>query len=291
MLDEPENANSMPPEREALSGASLGSARSLLFTLLGEYVFPRSPPVWTATLLKALVGLGIAEKSARQAIARAASAGWIEGVRDGRRVSWQLTPRMRRSMELGVKRVRSISQEPQHWDGKWIVLAVSLPEARRTIRTKLYRSLRWAGFGTPSAGLWVNPHADRIGETGDIIQRLDLQDIAYAFTGESHDLGVSDEELVQRAWQWRDINAEYHALLTRFEQLAPRHPEELFQAHFGLAHEWQQLPFIDPGMPRELLPEGAKGLSSARRLDAMRDALGIDAHRYWDRISAAQPPR
>ena len=78
---------------------SVGSARSLLLTVLGEFVLPSGQAVWTSALLHALVGVGTAENSARQAIARSASAGWLEGRKDGRQVRWRLTPAGRRVIE------------------------------------------------------------------------------------------------------------------------------------------------------------------------------------------------
>ena len=53
------------------------SARSLLLTVLGEFVHPRHAPVWTATLLEALGALGVEEKSARQALTRTATEGLL----------------------------------------------------------------------------------------------------------------------------------------------------------------------------------------------------------------------
>ena len=67
------------------------SARSLLLTVLGEFVHPRARPVWTSTLLEAMAALGVEEKSARQALARTASEGVLTSNRDGRRVHWSLT--------------------------------------------------------------------------------------------------------------------------------------------------------------------------------------------------------
>ena len=50
------------------------SARSLLLTVLGEFVHARGGRVWTGTLVDALGALGVEQKSARQALARAAAA-------------------------------------------------------------------------------------------------------------------------------------------------------------------------------------------------------------------------
>ncbi len=79
--------------------AGSASARSLLLTVLGEFVHPRSETVWTATLLEALGRLGVEEKSARQALTRTASEGLLVSSRHGRRVLWELTPRGVRLLE------------------------------------------------------------------------------------------------------------------------------------------------------------------------------------------------
>ena len=50
--------------RREISGAS---ARSLLTTILGEFVLPRGGSVWTQALVSALALFGMADKSARQA--------------------------------------------------------------------------------------------------------------------------------------------------------------------------------------------------------------------------------
>ena len=67
------------------------SARSLLLTVLGEFVLPRPEPVWTQTLIDVLAELGVEQKSARQALARTAAEGLLASDRSGRRVRWSLS--------------------------------------------------------------------------------------------------------------------------------------------------------------------------------------------------------
>ena len=55
--------------------AGTTSARSLLMTILGEFVLPGHAVVWTASLVAAMGALDVEEKAARQAIARAAAEG------------------------------------------------------------------------------------------------------------------------------------------------------------------------------------------------------------------------
>jgi phenylacetic acid degradation operon negative regulatory protein len=279
------------PAYNASPRVSQGSARSYLLTLLGEYVLPSQKPIWTATLLKALMAIGFAENASRQAIARAASAGWLEGARNGRRVMWRISPKFQLSMERGLQRVRSIGREPRPWNGQWLIFVISLPDAQRTVRTKLYKVLRWAGYGAPSAGLWVTPHTDRLPETAEIVRRFHLDDVAYVFTGETNGLGVPVEKLVQSAWDWESIDCEYDSILKRAAAWQPRSPQSTFLAHCGLIQEWQQLPFIDPGLPTELLPVDWKGRKAAKRLEDLRDRWAVEAHKYWRTLGRIERAR
>src|SRR6266567_5804209 len=68
------------------------SARSMLFAILGGLVFADPEPVWTASLLYVMDCGGFSEQAARQAITRAAAAGWISGERSGRETRWTLGP-------------------------------------------------------------------------------------------------------------------------------------------------------------------------------------------------------
>ena len=61
------------------------AARSVLLTLLGEYVLPRRPGVWQETLINALCALDYKTQAARQALARSVTAGWLRTERHGRR--------------------------------------------------------------------------------------------------------------------------------------------------------------------------------------------------------------
>ncbi len=268
---------------------NMSSARSILLTLLGEFVFPARRPVWTSALVQVMANMGCAEKAARQAISRAAVSGWIESHKEGRRVSWTLTPRMEHFMAEGTQRVHSMSLAPARWDGRWLVLVLALPETHRSMRPKLYRSLGWVGFGNPSVGLWVNPHAGRVEEARRVIRDLGLEGMAHAFVGPSIDVGVSDHALVAQAWNLESIASHYDALLARFAGLRPRTAAEQLSAHIQLVHEWQQLPFVDPGLPLELLPAGWPGRRSAERLEELRAKWAAPAHACWRDIASEVP--
>jgi len=136
-------------------------ARSLLLTVLGEYVAPREEPVWTGTLVAALAALGVQEKAARQALARSASDGWLTGERVGRRVRYSLSPPTQELLADGARRIYSFGAGRAEWDGQWLVLLVSVPEEQRHLRHRLRTGLAWAGFGSVGQGVWISPDAGR----------------------------------------------------------------------------------------------------------------------------------
>ena len=138
------------------------SARSLLLTVLGEFVLPRSEPVWTQTLLDALGAVGVEEKSARQALARTAADDVVVSERAGRRVRWSLTASGERLLSEGAERIYAHGAPRVPWDGRWLVLVVSVPEAQRALRHQLRTQLAGAGLGSPAPGVWVCPDAGRV---------------------------------------------------------------------------------------------------------------------------------
>jgi phenylacetic acid degradation operon negative regulatory protein len=142
-----------------------------LLTVLGELVLPSGQPVWTSALLHVLRGVGVEEQTARQAIARGAAAGWIEGSRRGREVRWEITPAGRLLIEEGTRRVYSLSAGTPAWDGRWLILLITIPHEQRAVRKKLYGALSWAGFGNPATSVWLTPHPERVAEAERVVGR------------------------------------------------------------------------------------------------------------------------
>ncbi len=261
------------------------SARSLLLTLLGEFVLPGADePVWTSTIVEFLDSLDVEEKSARQALARTAADGWLTSERVGRSVRWSLTPPGRRLLSEGAARIYAFGTPAPDWDGHWLILYVSVPESLRKLRHQLKTKLSWAGFGSPGPGMWISPSAEREAEARSVVEGLGLEIGALSFTARF--AGVGDERaMVRRAWDLDMVAARYADFVTAFEDLRPSSPDETMMAQTRLVHEWRRFPFLDPRLPAELLPEGWVG-DRARELFADRHATWIDqAQRRWREIT------
>lgn len=247
------------------------SARSLLLTVLGEFVLPGGEPVWTQTLLDALGLVGVEEKSARQALARTAADDVVVSERSGRRVRWSLTPAGRRLLSEGAARIYGHGTRREAWDGRWLVLVVSVPEAQRALRHQLRTQLAWAGLGSPAPGVWVCPDATRVDEAHRALVDVGLDSSALVVVGGTHG-GLSDAELVAQAWDLREVEARYGEFVEQFADLVPAPDGGTLAAQVRLVDAWRRFPFLDPQLPAELLPEDWVGARAAEVFHARHEA-------------------
>jgi phenylacetic acid degradation operon negative regulatory protein len=262
------------------------SARSLLLTLLGEYVLPGEGPVWTSALVEVLDCLGVEEKSARQALARTAADGWLTSERVGRSVRWSLTAAGRRLLSEGAERIYAFGTPPPEWDRVWLIVYVSVPESKRRLRHRLRTKLTWAGFGSPGAGMWISPYTARENEASAVTEELGLGTGAMSFTARF--AGVGDEqEMVRRAWDLAAVAAEYTDFLGTFTGVKPASPQETMLAQARLVHEWRRFPFLDPRLPAELLPADWIGDRARELFTAHHTAWATDARRRWSELAGA----
>lgn len=263
-----------------------GSARSLLMTTLGEFVLPFSQPVWTATLVHAMGLLEIEQGSARQALARTAAEGWLSSERIGRRVRWSLTDAGQRLLGEGANRIYTFGSGDQSWDGRWLVVMISIPESMRTLRHKLRTQLSWAGFGSPTPGVWISPHISSAAEAKEVLDELDLSPKALSFVAEYAALGGSQQDMVTAAWDLGDIEQRYEEFIAEFADLTPETPDEVLVAQIRLVHEWRRFPFLDPQLPRLLLPPQWSGASATRVFEEKHSQWREPARRRWSELAA-----
>lgn len=267
------------PAGDVMPGLVQGSARSFLLTVLGELVMRDGDTVWTSHLLSVMTGLGFEPQTTRQAIARAAASGWIAGQRHGREVRWSLTPACTAMLREGERRVRALAEAPS-WDGRWVIVLLTIPQSRGAARKKIYAALARRGFGSPAAGVWVSPHPERREDLAAQLAKYDLIDSALVFIGPLAGAGLSADEIAGRAWQLDDIAALYRRLLDRFERHPAADGETAMLAHVRLVNAWQHMPLLDPHLPAELLPDWP-GREATRAFSRLRASTIDETMREW----------
>jgi phenylacetic acid degradation operon negative regulatory protein len=243
----------------------------MLLTVLGEYVLPGNLTVWQETLVSALGALGFRREASRQAIARSIGAGWIKTERSGRRSQISLTDQGQEMLSAGAARIYGFG-EPWEWDGRWLLIALRVPEERRDLRHWLRKQLAWEGFGSLGGGLWISPHVDREERIAALAENLDDAAMLVSFQAETGSVG-EPQDLIKGAWDIDSVASSYRDFLKAFGSLRPRSPRAGFEAQTRLVHEWRRFPFLDPDLPPDLLP---------RRWPLGRaHALFEDRHRQW----------
>ena len=284
-------------------------ARSLLLTLLGEFVYPRGGSVWTSTIVSALGTVGITERNARQAIARLGDQDIATTERHGRRTRWHLTDRGTHLLSSGSERIYSFGHRADAWDETWLLVICSIPESQRATRHQFRTQLTFEGFGFIGPTIAVSPHADREKAANDIVANLGLADTAVTFRSTSGSM-TSDETVLRTAWDLDALAADYAAFIETFgsdaadaaggtddAQVAgpgdggtddgePKAGAAALGTTLLLVDSWRRFPFADPELPTALLPEGWIGARAQEVFDSRRTAVRDDALDWYDALEA-----
>ncbi|HEV8626489.1 MAG TPA: PaaX family transcriptional regulator C-terminal domain-containing protein [Acidimicrobiia bacterium] len=284
----------VPSEQWARRSQALGvpSTRGYLLTVLGEFVLPVGGRVWTAALLDSLGALGVEERTARQAVWRSAERGLLESERVGRRTRWALSDAARRLLTEGTRRIYSLHREPRPWDGRWLLLYVSVPESQRDLRHRMRTRLGWAGFASLGSGTWVSPWIDREIEVREVLEDLGLSTGGAARSFIAKPGGIGDvNEMVAATWPLGEIAAGYDAFLERFGTAPPAQSGyEAFVNQVRLVHEWRRFPFLDPDLPGDLLPRDWSGYRAAELFHRLHEQWRSSAWAWWrERMEASGP--
>jgi phenylacetic acid degradation operon negative regulatory protein len=267
---------SRPHRPDAVRGPS---ARAYLLIVLGEYVLDDGDGAWTQTIIEALALVGFEERTARQALIRSATAGWLTSARTGRRVRWRLTPEGREY--LTAAKLRLFAPGPERdWDGGWLVLLASVPENRRKLRHRLRTALGWAGFGSPGPGVWISPHPSHVEEARQVLRSLGGEVQATLLHARLDDPGER-HRLVAQAWDVADLDARYRAFIERFAAVQPGSPGEALAQRVHLVYAWRRLLLADPGLPPTLLPPEWSGEQARKLLLDRYAAWEKRAARWW----------
>ncbi|HEY2269033.1 MAG TPA: PaaX family transcriptional regulator C-terminal domain-containing protein [Streptosporangiaceae bacterium] len=274
------------PARNPLGSMRPSSARALLLVMIGEFAWPAGQPAWSSTLLSGLSEFDIEPNAARKALHRIAATGVMTSRREGNRVRWSVTPKGDHILRSGWERTYGWHDRDTAWDGRWLVLSVTVPESQRKLRHHLQSRLLWAGLGSPAPGEWLTPHAERGEQVARIVRDLGLADQAHSFTGELGPLG-DPLRIVGAAWDLDDLGQDYRSFIDAYAHREPRTDQEHFRARVELVQDWRRFPYLDPDLPAAYLPPSWPAAEASRlfteRYREWREASG----RYWDAVVSA----
>ena len=261
--------------------------RHLIVTVYGLYA--RSGGGWlsVAALIRLLADLGVDEPAVRSAISRLKRRGILEAGRQGGSAGYQLSAEALAILREGDARIfrrrRAVLA-----DG-WLLAVFSVPEAERHRRHVLRSELTRLGFGMVAPGVWIVPaHPDDA--TAETLRRLGLDSYADLFHADHLAFGDPADK-VRRWWDLGEIQARYVAfsqayepVLAQLQQGGSCRDGEAFAQYVRVLTDWRQLPYLDPGLPGELLPPGWTGIRAGEQFFALRALLEEPARAYVQRL-------
>jgi phenylacetic acid degradation operon negative regulatory protein len=231
--------------------------QDLALTILGNHLRAPGEAAWSGGMVQLLGEFGFSTEAARAALNRLAARGLIDRLRDGRQVHYKLTARAEALLAEGDRRIFSFGEDRRSVD-RWTVLWHSLPEARRTERSRLGARLRFLGFGLVQDAVWIAPR-DHGEEVAALLHALGVADHAYVLVGEPPGSLDVDAILLQ-AWDLDEVTARYEAFLEEFGPLRRRREQRAlddlgaFVVRTRATHLFRGFPLVDPELPDALMP-------------------------------------
>lgn len=242
--------------------------------------------VASSSLVELLARVGVGEHAARSTLARMTRRGLLQRHRVGRRVYFALTDHATVVLEEGESRIWQQEPVNRHWDGRWTLLAFSIPETRRTDRHLLRSRLTWAGFGPLQSGLWISPHPV---ELAPLVGDLGVGDHLKAFRVETLEPDDVDG-MIADAWNLDALAARYRGFLTRWDHRSPLPdaPDDLARKLL-LEAEWVLLVRADPRLPAEHLPADWPAVRAEQVALRLRQAYDASARRIAHQLLDRRP--
>ncbi|GAB4100489.1 PaaX family transcriptional regulator [Sinomonas halotolerans] len=248
-----------------------GSAVSLLRTVVGLYLRETGGWMPAETVVALLGALGVPVPQARTAVSRVKQRGLLEGeARDGV-PGLALAPGAEAMLARGDRRIhvpRSMAA-----DGEWCLIVFSIPEAMRDVRHQLRRQLRWIGCGAVESGVWICPDYLR-DEVADAVDGLGLGEHVVLFTARGLPAGPVAAGHVAGWWDLHAIAGLHRDFIAGQADVPGQSegPAESFAAYVHCVDAWRMIPYLDPGLPPELLPEDWPGAACVALFERIREA-------------------
>jgi phenylacetic acid degradation operon negative regulatory protein len=237
--------------------------RSLVLYVYGAFV--RRLGGWIAfrDLARLMEDLGVEASTVRAVLTRMRQRDLVVPDRRAGVAGYALTPTSWAILDEGDRRIMAARQPAALADG-WVLVVFNIPESRRDQRHQIRGSLTWLGFGTVAPGVWIAPR--RLRSEG----RAALAALEHSGYVEFFDIAPGElthtRQLVARCWDLQALEEMYTRFSARWEPALRRwsgtRPPDERSAFVDCIHAiagWRKLPFLDPGLPPEVLPAGWSG--------------------------------
>jgi phenylacetic acid degradation operon negative regulatory protein len=283
------------PAEEVRDGALAGTPpRALIVSVYGLYARRIGGWLGVGALVRLLAPLGVDDSAVRSAVSRLKRRGLLIAEEVGGAAGYALSDRGRAILDEGDRRIFARPHgEPA---SGWLLAVFSVPEAERDQRHRLRSQLTWLGFGTVSAGVWVAPaHLEEPAraalESSALSKYVDLFRADYVAFRPEREQVASWWDLDGLETMYEQFVSDYGTRLARWRRRRRDDDAEAFADYVDVVTHWRRLPFLDPGLPPELLPARWRGAQAADIFFELHTRLAPAAQRFVDGVLRPQSGR
>jgi len=270
--------------------------RRLIVTVYGAYGREVGGWIAVADLLTLMSELGVDGPAARSALSRLKRRGILEGVRSAGAAGYSLSADARQVFADGDRRI--FGRRTAALAEGWVLAVFSIPESERQKRHTLRSRLTWLGFGRIAAGVWIAP-ARLADEARQTLERLGLTGYVDLFRADY--LAFADlSGAVAGWWDLQALKGMYDELIAGFEPVlarwagssgspgTPGSDAAAFAEHVRVLTAWRRMPYLDPGLPADLLPPDWHGARAADVFLRLHERLRGPALRHVRAVTGAR---
>ena len=262
-------------------------------TIFGLYARVQGTSIPVGGLIDLLQELDVDSSSARSSVSRLKKKGVLVQTGKGR---YALSAEAYE--HLGRRNDRIYTPRHAENESQWLMVVYTVPEDSRQARHLLRTGLQKMGFGSVNPGVWIAP-VHLAEEADDYFEANDLTQYVETFTSRYNGPGQSGAK-VGAWWDLDEIEMRYvqferiHAgILARWEELMSSMSQkeleaEAFKLYIPMFTQWRALPFLDPGLPKSVLPRTWAGYSAHRLFTDLNTLLGEGARAHALRVLAQQ---
>lgn len=243
----------MPPAESRLRHTGAVSARSAVFDLYGDHLSGHDHWAPIAAVVALLQAGGVQPAATRTAVSRMADQGWLQAQRRGGVRGYRATASAQERLAAAHRRIYRREAEP--WDGAWHLLVVD-HRRDRALRDRVVATLGYLGYGRLGTGTWVAPRRGT-----EVIGALGALGVSvYEFTAAQPVAPAADAaRLAAQVWDLDTLAAAYEQFRADTAPVlqqarAGLGPARAYPVRTALVHRWRKFLFVDPDLPREVLP-------------------------------------
>lgn len=261
-------------QRAAQPAAAGSQPRALIVSLYGLYARQHDGWLSVASIVALMADLGVDGQSARSSVFRLKRRGLLLAEKHGKVAGYRLSASGQDILADGDGRI--FARRRGTLDDGWLLVTFSVPESEREKRHQLRTLLTRLGLGTVGPGMWIAP-AHLEPEITTALERGGLRGFTDLFRSH-HVTSRTARETVRGWWDLDALDAVYAEFLTRCAPVRDRWAADgpdvrAFTDFVEVVTAWRRLPYLDPGLPLEVLPAGWIGVAAEDLFAALRERL------------------